>query len=215
MPVLPALEPLFPESGLRRGSVVTVTGSTSLALALVAGASEAGSWCAAAVGGGATSVGLVAAAELGIVLDRFPLVMVPAGRHAEFNWVVAALLDAFEVVVAWPPASLGASVVRRLAARGRDRGSTLVIVGDREHIAGADLQLTVVGASWCGIGRGHGRLESRLLEVRATGRGAAAREHRTRLWLPAPAGGVAPADAGSVRHWQPPRYSMAHSSGTA
>src|SRR5262245_20127568 len=48
LPVLDPLAPLLPGGGLRRGSVVSVaSGSTSLALALLAGASAAGSWCAA------------------------------------------------------------------------------------------------------------------------------------------------------------------------
>ncbi|MDQ6948456.1 MAG: hypothetical protein M3256_19920, partial [Actinomycetota bacterium] len=47
LPVLPALRPLLPHGGLRRGSVVSVVGSTSLTLAVVAAASAAGSWCAA------------------------------------------------------------------------------------------------------------------------------------------------------------------------
>src|SRR5207302_7365787 len=68
LPVLPALAELLPEGGLRRGSTVTVLGdATSLALALLAGPSQAGSWCAAV---GLPSLGLVAAAEVGIVLER-------------------------------------------------------------------------------------------------------------------------------------------------
>lgn len=64
LPVAAVLEPLLPDGGLRRGSVVTVGGSRSLALALVAAASEAGSWCAAVVR--ESSLGLLAAAEAGI-----------------------------------------------------------------------------------------------------------------------------------------------------
>ncbi|MGH9177562.1 MAG: hypothetical protein ACRD0N_03275, partial [Acidimicrobiales bacterium] len=58
LPVHPALAGLLPGGGLRRGSTVAVAGSTSLALALVAGPSGAGSWCAAV---GVPSLGLVAA----------------------------------------------------------------------------------------------------------------------------------------------------------
>ncbi|MDP9387216.1 MAG: hypothetical protein M3Q48_04630, partial [Actinomycetota bacterium] len=42
--VLPALAGLLPGGGLRRGSTVAVSGSTSLALALVAAPTAAGSW---------------------------------------------------------------------------------------------------------------------------------------------------------------------------
>lgn len=189
LPVLPALQSLLPELGLRRGSTVVVSGSTSLALALVAAASQAGSWCGAVIGDSRSSLGLRAAAELGIDLDRFPLVLGGGG----FPRVVAALFDAFDVVMAWPPTGIRAAEARRLAARGRERGSTLVVVGG--HWPGtADLRLAVVGASWHGVGRGHGRLHARLLEVSTGGRGAGARERRIRLWLPAPGGGVAVAE---------------------
>ena len=104
LPVLAALEPLFPSGGLRRGSVVAVEGSqtTSLALALAAAASAEGSWCAAV---GRPALGLVAAAELGIVLERFALVPAPAAGAGPggWAWVVATMLDAFDLVLAWAP----------------------------------------------------------------------------------------------------------------
>src|SRR5687768_4698370 len=75
--VLPALGALLPEEGLRRGTTVAVGGSgatTSLGLALAAGASRAGSWVA---GVGLASLGVIAAAELGLALERFALVAAP------------------------------------------------------------------------------------------------------------------------------------------
>lgn len=186
LPVLPTIEPLLPH-GLRRGSVVTVTGSTgstSLALALAAGASRAGSWCAAAVIE-PPRLGLVAAAELGIALERFPVIVVPAhaarSKPRGFGWVVAALLDAFDVVVAWPPAAVPASDARRLAARARERHAALVVSGHWPERA--DLRLQVAGAAWHGVGRGHGRLQARQLEVTAAGKGTAVRERTARVWL--------------------------------
>lgn len=187
LPVLPSLEPLLPQ-GLRRGTVVTVsgaTGSTSLTLALAAAASRAGSWCAAVVTD-PSPLGLRAAAQLGIVLERFPLIAVPhaAARSKDrgFAWVAATSLDAFDVVLAWPSAPLRRPEAGRLAARGRERGSTLVVTGPHWPER-ADLRLEVVRAVWQGVGRGHGRLESRQLEVTAAGRGAASRERTVRLWL--------------------------------
>src|SRR3954466_12656202 len=73
LPVLPALASLFPGGALRRGSLVAVDGGpavTSLALALLAEASAAGSWAAAV---GLPSLGLAAAAELGVSLGRLVL----------------------------------------------------------------------------------------------------------------------------------------------
>ena len=191
LPVLPALRPLLPGAGLRRGSVVAVAGSASLALAVVAAASAEGSWGAAV---GVPALGPVAAAELGIVLERFPLVPT-TGTDGPGGWaaVVAALLDALDVVVARPDRSVRPSDARRLAARARERGSVLVAVGGALWPA-ADVRLTVARAEWVGLGGGWGRLRGRRLEVVAGGRGSAARERRVALWLPHPDGGVAPAE---------------------
>lgn len=195
LPVLPALAPLLPEGGLRRGATVAVGaapgcgGATSLALALVAAASAAGSWCA---GVGAPALGLAAAAELGVALGRFPLVASPP--PGEWATVVAALLDAFDAVLAWPVGPLRPGEARRLVARARERHAVLVLCGDRlRPVEGVALRCTVVAASWVGLGEGHGHLTGRVVEVVAGGRGAASRERRARLWLPAPGGGVAPA----------------------
>ena len=161
---------------------MAVTGGTSLALALVAGPSAAGSWCAAV---GVPSLGLVAAAEVGVVLERFPLVARPG---SDWPAVTAALLDAVDVVLLCPPPHVRAADARRLRARARERGAVLVTTGT--SIPDADVRLTMTRGEWEGLGPGHGRLQARRVEVVATGRGAAARERRTSLWLPAPGGGV-------------------------
>ncbi len=185
LPVLPALGGLLPGGGLRRGSTVAVAGSTSLALALLAGPSAAGSWCAVV---GVPSLGLVAAAEVGVAIGRLALVAAP-GR--DWAVVVAALLDALDVVVVRvPDRAVRAADARRLAARARERGAVLVPLGRWE---GADVRLSVATSSWVGLDGGAGHLQARLVEVVAEGRGAAARPRRARLWLPAADGAVAPA----------------------
>ena len=101
LPVLPALAGLLPGGGLRRGTTVAVgaaagaTGATSLALALAAGPSQAGSWVAAV---GLGSLGLVAGAGMGVALERLVLVSDP---HDRPGWapVVAALVDGFDIVL--------------------------------------------------------------------------------------------------------------------
>ena len=188
LPVLPPLEPLFPAGGLRRGSLVSVAGSTSLALSVLAAASAQGSWCAAV---GMPSLGLAGAADLGVALDRFPLVPSP-GRSTGaggWAWVVAALLDAFDVVLVQPPTHVRAADARRLTARVRERGAVLVVAGGGWPEP-AEVRLSVAAASWDGVGQGHGRLRGRRVEVVGAGRGAAARERRVALWLPHPDGGV-------------------------
>jgi hypothetical protein len=207
LPVPVALEPLFPSGGLRRGSVMAVegakSGSTSLALALAAAASAGGSWCAAV---GHPGLGMVAAAELGVVLERFPLVPSPSAGAGPggWAWVVATLLDAFDLVLAWPLRARGGvrpSDARRLAGRARERGAVLVVArseGEAAWPEAPDVRLTVARSEWHGLEKGHGRLRGRLVEVEAGGRGAAARSRRAELWLPAPEGGVVAATTAAV-----------------
>jgi hypothetical protein len=190
LPVLAPLEPLLPERGLRRGSVVAVDGSSALALALAAAASVQGSWCGAV---GRPALGLVAAAELGIVLERFPLVPAPdpsATGPGGWAWVVATLLDALDLVIAWPQGSVRPADARRLAARARERGAVLVVAGGGWPEA-PDIRLAVVRSQWVGLGAGHGRLRAQRVEVVGGGRRAASGERRATLWLPAPGGAVA------------------------
>jgi hypothetical protein len=183
LPVAAALRPLLPSGCLRRGSTVLVAGGdTSLLFALLADASAAGSWCAAV---GLPTLGLVAAAEAGMVVERLALVPRPG---PEWTGVVAALLDGVEIVVAAVPGPVPARVAERLAARARQRGAVLVPVG---RWPGADLTLEVVDSAWHGLGHGHGRLRAREVRVAAYGRGAATRTRYADLWLPA--GGVPPA----------------------
>jgi hypothetical protein len=213
LPVLPALESLLPGGGLRRGSVVSVSaavsasppagpaaapvsggpaaapvsgGATSLALALVAEASAGGSWVA---GVGLRSLGLAAAAELGVALER--LVLVAAPRCDDWPGVVAALVDGFDLVVIGPVAhrSMRAADARRLVARTRERGSVLVLLGAGDD-HGTDVRLRVVASEWQGVGEGHGHLQRRRVRVESGGRGEASRTRTSDLWLPAPGGGV-------------------------
>ncbi|MGI5148574.1 hypothetical protein ACQEVC_19710 [Plantactinospora sp. CA-294935] len=182
LPVLPELAGLLPNRGLRRGSTVAVGlghpargGSTSLMLALLAEASRSGSWCAVV---GVPTLGAAAAADLGIELDRLALVPHPG---PEWATVVAALIDGVDVVVAAVPDTVSASVVSRLAARARQRGSVLVPYG---RWTGADVTLQVIRGAWEGLGQGRGRLRRREVTISARGRGAAARPKEIRVWLP-------------------------------
>jgi hypothetical protein len=182
IPVLPPLAPLFPAGGLRRGSTIAVEGSASLLLALLAGASQSGSWCAAA---GLPRLSAVAAAEAGVVLSRFALVPDPGPELAS---VVAALADGVDVVAVGNPERLHAAEVRRLAARVRQRGAIIAGFGGWH---GADVRLSVSGASWHGLGQGYGKLSARAVTVQLEGRGSAARPRRAEVWLPAASGGTA------------------------
>jgi hypothetical protein len=189
LPVLPSLETLLPE-GLRRGSTVAVGGSTSLALALVAGPAGAGSWVA---GIGVSSLGLAAAAGLGVPLDRLVLVADPPA--ASWGTIVATLVDAFDVVLV-RARRVGVADARRLTARARERGAVLVLLGDEERAwpEAPDVRLRIADAQWHGLGSGHGHLRARRVEVEVDGRRGAARPRRACLWLPAAGGGVETAE---------------------
>jgi hypothetical protein len=229
LPVLPAFDPLLPATGLRRGTTVAVgaapgvTGATSLALALAAGASQAGSWVAAV---GLGSLGLVAAAELGVALDRLVLVADPGRERTGWASVVAAMVDGFDLVLvaaggsggpgpgrpcgSGGPGGSGAgergrsggpgggrlrvSDARRLVARVRERGSVLVGVGGDLPGERSPLRLEVMASSWQGLGEGWGYLRARRVVVEAEGRGAAARTRRAELWLPDADGAVTVAE---------------------
>jgi len=195
LPVLPALEPLVPGAGLRRGSTLAVDGpaATSLALAAAAAASRDGAWIAAV---GFPSLGLLAAAELGVALERFVLVASPDTEPGPDNetatWAaaLAALVDAFEVVLVQATHPVRARDARRLAARTRERGAVLVQVGSRPWPEGADVTFEVTDTTWEGLGEGHGHLRARKVTVVGGGRREAARPRRAELWLPSIDGAV-------------------------
>src|SRR5690349_17485777 len=96
LPVLPALGELLP-GGLARGSVVVAGRWSLLCLALAAGASVAGAWCAVA---GVPQLGVSAAVGVGLDPARMLLVADPGMAWPQ---VVASLLDGCELVLLRPP----------------------------------------------------------------------------------------------------------------
>jgi len=194
LPVLPALAGLLPGQGLRRGATFQVSGevgATSMALALAAGPTQAGSWAACV---GLPELGWAAAAEAGVALDHLAVVRTPP---ASWAGVTAALVDAFDVVLCGLDHAPSAAEARRLTARARERGAVLVVVGGRTAGAGparrawpgaADVELTVRASEWSGIGAGRGRLVHRRLRLEVGGRRGADRPRRADLWFPGPSG---------------------------
>jgi hypothetical protein len=185
LPVIDPLASLLPRGGLQRGSTVAITGrggATSIALALVSAASAEGSWVAVV---GVPGLGLLAAHELGMALDRCALIDEPP--PGQWGQVVGALIGGVDIVVTAAPRHARAGDVRRVAARLRERGTVLIQLGD----AAADLGLDVSTLAWEGIGKGRGRLLARRVRVRRSGRGAASRPVEVELWLPGPHGEVA------------------------
>jgi hypothetical protein len=187
LPVGAPLATLLPGGGLRRGTTVAVAGTvgaTSLVLALLAEASAGGAWAGVI---GRPDLGLVAAAEAGVALERLALVPYPG---ADLVAVTAALLDGLDLVVV-AGRVLHGSDRARLAARARQRGTVLLPLGPWP---GADVELTCEQGRWQGVGAGSGdvgRLRTRRVCVRLRGRGVAPAGRSARLLLPGAAGRLA------------------------
>jgi len=204
VPVDAVFTGLLGSEGLRRGSTVIVEnggapGSTSVALGLLAEATTAGMWCAVV---GFPSLGVLAATELGVALDRLVLIPSAAPRPAA---VLAALLDGCDVVVAALETPMTHGDARRLAARARERRCVLLVCpqGDvrfPEMREGSwpdvpDIAIRVTGGRFTGLGEGVGHLRGHLVEMVATRRRVSPRTLQTGIWLPGPDGRLAPADA--------------------
>jgi hypothetical protein len=187
LPVRADLAALLPFGGLRRGTVVQAE-SPMLALALIATATTEGSWAAFV---GTPSLGLASAAGQGVALERVVAVTIPPPELAAT--VVAALIDALDVVVVGPNVITRAADARRLAARGRERGGVLLSLGAWPEAT--DLRVRVERHRWEGLDRGHGHLRGWAVALAVEGRGAASRPRRGTIEL-----GCAPAGrAGDVR----------------
>jgi hypothetical protein len=115
-------------------------------------------------------VGLLAAAEFGIDLDRVVVIPEPGPDVLQ---VLSILVDGVDMIAVALPTQVmpGPSRQRVLTGRLRQRGSVLLVMGPWP---GADLVLTASWAGFSGLGRGHGRLRDRELAVEVGGRGAAA-----------------------------------------
>ncbi len=177
-PVDQRLQAILPWAGLKKGSVVEVR-SRSLGWRLVAEAATAGSWIATV---GVPSPSLAAAAELGVPLDRIAVVSTPAVEIA--GTVLAALVDAVELVLVDPSVNLRPHELRKLIARAKERRSVLISFGEVGAAwEGVDVRLRITASRWHGLGDGYGALTGREVDIEATGRGAAMRPKRTTLWL--------------------------------
>ena len=215
LPVDPVLAGLLPDGGLRRGSTLSIGGTgggTSLVFALTSAASRAGSWMAAV---GLPELGVVAAAQMGLDLGRFALV---PSVGEQWPVVAAALLDGVDVLLlglSGLPGPVRPVDARRLVARARERGVVLLVLSSLPAMTSASLGrgsrrgapawpepaevcLHVDGVGWAGLGRGHGHLQARMVDVTTSGRRAAAQLRRNRLWLPGPDGRPAVAEAALV-----------------
>lgn len=212
------LQPLFPAGGMQRGWSVGFEGAGgwSLALALLAGSiggaggsGDVGRGQGGTVGQGSSpvggdgwvagvgleSLGLVAAEELGLPLDR--IIMVEHPPAGQWPAVIAALVEVVDVVCLGEETPVGLRDARRLMARAREQGAVLFhLGGGRSWPQALDVTLSVKVGAWWGLGEGHGHLQSRSVTVTAVGRRSMAKPRSVSVLLPGPSGILAEDPAG-------------------
>lgn len=147
--------------------------SASLTGLLMAAPSAEGAWCGVV---GSSGWGLEALSGLGVRLDR--CVLVPDPREAWLE-VTAALVDALAVVVVVAPARVGERDAARIAARLRQRGGVLVVLGDWPRAAA---RISLDEVRWVGLERGHGHLQARQVTLAVSQHASPVRTRR--LWFP-------------------------------
>lgn len=147
---------------LRSGAAHSIE-SRSLALTCLGAAMPRGAWGAIV---GMPDLGIEAARDLGVPMDRIALVPHP-GR----SWldVVASLAEAMPVVLAVSPGRVTPTEAARLAARLRQASSTLLVEGPWPNAATVVRQ---VRAEWQGLSGGDGRIAAGSLVVEAASGGA-------------------------------------------
>ena len=176
------LAEILPRGGLPRGGVISLggrSGATSLLLTLLA--TPVNTWSALV---GMPEVGLLAAAELGVDLDRIALIPDPGPDVLQ---VLSVLADGVDMIAFVPPKVLAPARLRVLTARLRQSGAVLLVTG---RWPGADLVLNSRIENWTGLGPGHGRLRDRELVVEVGGRGAAGRQGAAVMLLQSTRSGV-------------------------
>lgn len=196
LPTDAALTELFAGGSLLRGCSYAVTGSVQLALTLIAQASAEGVWCGIV---GLPELGIEAAHDLGVRLDRLVLVPDP-GPHTLS--AVSSLAEVLGAVVTGP-LRLSAHQSDTLTGRLRDTQATLITVtppraaggaggtggpgaargragsstgspsdtAPRGGLYGVEAHLTATASRWRGLSQGFGVLAARELAVESRDRG--------------------------------------------
>ena len=216
LPVHPVLAPLFGvapgDPGLVRGHTVVCSGSAAMscALAVMAAPTQVGSWAGVV---GLPSVGVGAAAELGVALSRTVFVAgaspsSSSSASSDMAAVISALVDGVEVLVLSRQvvASVSGGVMRTLHTRLQSRGGVLVLVGDPGSVS-ADVRLVATTMMWDGVGAGNGHLQRRRVSIELAAR-RRGRPTRADVWLPDHRGGLSMCDERSSGTVSPDTVSL-------
>jgi hypothetical protein len=117
---------LLPDSGLVRGRIVRCSGDAglSLALSLCSLATQQGSWLGVV---GVDHLGLLAAVEHGVALERTVLVH-PPKTSREWSITVAAAIEGLDLLIVAVPERLSVNDARRVQTRLQSRRAVMIIV---------------------------------------------------------------------------------------
>jgi hypothetical protein len=162
------LRALLPRGGIARGSVVALSGASTLVTGLIASVTAAGGWAGVV---GHPDLGVLAAVEMGADLRRVALVPSPGRDPVD---VAAVLLDGMDLVVLdLAGLAVAPTRARAVVARARHRGAVLAVTGGTWP--GVELELHAEVTAHLGLGWGHGRVVGRDLTVQVHGRRQASR----------------------------------------
>lgn len=178
IPVPLPMAELLPRGALARGTALSVTGSGSVLVGLVAAASAAGHHVAVI---GQPKFGLLSVHEHGGDLTKVALVD-PGDPNTALD-AASICLDGVDLVVT----TLGGRDIpptraRALLARCRSHAAVLVVTDGR--MPGLDLTIESRPVAVGGIERGRGRLRTITIETSVHGRGAPARTGRYTVTAP-------------------------------
>ena len=172
---------LLPDSGLVRGRIVRCSGDAglSLALSLCSLATQQGSWLGVV---GVEHLGLLAAVEHGVALERTVLVH-PPKTSREWSITVAAAIEGLDLLIVAVPERLSVNDARRVQTRLQSRRAVMIIVDNTvlsqsRSMNGsneaqqflADVVLDTKTKSWSGVDKGAGYLQHRDVRIRVRGR---------------------------------------------
>ena len=172
---------LLPDSGLVRGRIVRCSGDAglSLALSLCSLATQQGSWLGVV---GVEHLGLLAAVEHGVALERTVLVH-PPKTSREWSITVAAAIEGLDLLIVAVPERLSVNDARRVQTRLQSRRAVMIIVdntvlsqsrsmngsNEAQQVL-ADVVLDTKTKSWSGVDKGAGYLQHRDVRIRVSGR---------------------------------------------